>query len=606
MNKSKTAPLVTVVITCYNYGEYVAEAIESVWQQTYDNIELIVINDGSTDDSDAVIKKLKAKHKFTYISQENQGIIATRNKGMSLATGEYVMQLDADDLLPTNYVEKLLEVAFEQNVDIVYADSYMFGAVKEKTNFPQYSFEELKNHNYINVSSLVRSAAIGNTKFDEVLSSLTHEDWDFFLSLCVNGASAAKCSDTYLKYRIHDDSRNNKMKGDSAHRKYIDVYAYIIDKYIQTKPADFAYLAGRTFAHWYVGIDEKSKRLSSQLELAVEHSRMLQRRLDLIHDSTPYKLYKRLRIFRHPKEVAKLPVRKLRSWRQATMDSRSIAEVAKQYDMNNPEVARIQRKKETKLAVVVHLYYPDLLSPIVERLKALGDRSYDVFFTVSQLDKDLEAEIQKQAPDAYIFVTPNRGRDVLPFTWVAQQIYAKGYTQVLKLHTKKSPHRDDGDDWFEGMLEGLLPKDQLVMDRLFKVLEKKDTGVVGPKDVYYPLTINFPGNKPGLKKGLKRIYGTRKTREYIYDKRAELGFFGGTMFWARLDAIQAVFGMASVRDFETEKGQVDGTFAHALERLFCIVPEIAGKHMYEVSGSGVTKIDYKSNNIPDWSTDHYL
>lgn len=246
------SPLVTIIITCYNYANYVGEAIESVISQTYRNIDLLVINDGSTDGSHQMIESLKRQYKFRYINKENEGIIATRNLGIDLATGDYQLQLDADDTIPKNYVEALVKCAEKESADIVYADYVMFGNRSEKSKFPEYSLEELKNHNFINTSALVRIGAIGKSRFDSRLSNMTHEDWDFFLGLCLDGAKGVKCDTTHLNYRMHGKGRNNTLTAEEDKLRYAQMFMYITGKHSASNPDQFEYLSGRIFAPWFI------------------------------------------------------------------------------------------------------------------------------------------------------------------------------------------------------------------------------------------------------------------------------------------------------------------------------------------------------------------
>ena len=182
MNKQ---PLVTIVIPCYNYAEYVGEAIESVINQTYSNIELIVINDGSTDNSDNVIKKLQKKYNFKYINQHNQGIIAVRNQAINVAKGEYLVQLDADDYIDKTYIKKCLKAAIKFDVDIVYTQVKFIGRVDFTSNYIDFDLEKLKHDNYIHASSLVKKSILINKKYDSYLNDKGYEDWDIFLDLCL-------------------------------------------------------------------------------------------------------------------------------------------------------------------------------------------------------------------------------------------------------------------------------------------------------------------------------------------------------------------------------------------------------------------------------------
>ena len=107
--------LISVIITDYNYGKYIKKAIESIFRQTYKNLELIIINDGSTDNSDDIITELIAQADDTiaidYVRQENKGIVYTRNLGIELANGSYFVFLDADDYFSDDYIEKMYETA---------------------------------------------------------------------------------------------------------------------------------------------------------------------------------------------------------------------------------------------------------------------------------------------------------------------------------------------------------------------------------------------------------------------------------------------------------------------------------------------------------------
>lgn len=105
------SPLVSVVIPAYNCANYIGEAIESVWQQTFIDYEIVIVNDGSKDDSDKVIKQYFSQEigaKINYVYQENQGVSVARNHGIELAQGEFIAFLDADDyFLPDKLAAQL-------------------------------------------------------------------------------------------------------------------------------------------------------------------------------------------------------------------------------------------------------------------------------------------------------------------------------------------------------------------------------------------------------------------------------------------------------------------------------------------------------------------
>lgn len=232
-------PLVSIVITAYNYAEYIEKSIDSALGQSYKNIELIVINDGSTDNTNEVIEKYSTQ--ATIVNQENLGVIATRNKGMRLATGEYVMQLDADDYLDAQYVENCVRVA-EKGNDIVYTQVRHFGRVDFDSRYIQYDLEKLKHSNYIHATSLIRKSILSENPYDEYLNNKGYEDWDLFLGLCLNGAMAALVDKPLLYYRKHESeiSRSDLLGGT---KKEILARHHIWSKYNASHRDDFWYFS---------------------------------------------------------------------------------------------------------------------------------------------------------------------------------------------------------------------------------------------------------------------------------------------------------------------------------------------------------------------------
>ncbi len=114
--------LVSVIMPIYNGEKYISESIKSVIKQSYKELELILINDGSSDESESVVFKIISENynrKIRYIKQENRGIAEARNQGIKEAEGEYVCFIDQDDQMETDCLEKLMQEALESNADVV-------------------------------------------------------------------------------------------------------------------------------------------------------------------------------------------------------------------------------------------------------------------------------------------------------------------------------------------------------------------------------------------------------------------------------------------------------------------------------------------------------
>ena len=138
-------PLISVIIPVYNAKKYIAYCLESVLTQTYQNFEIICIDDGSVDDSASTLKKYESKDKRIHIyHQENKGLPATRNVGISKATGEYICFVDADDGLHPQFLEMMLQSITKAQADVIGCD-YM----KVPNN------DTLKNHT-INITQKLK------------------------------------------------------------------------------------------------------------------------------------------------------------------------------------------------------------------------------------------------------------------------------------------------------------------------------------------------------------------------------------------------------------------------------------------------------------------
>ena len=111
---------VTMIIPVYNAEHYIERCLDSLLKQTYKNLEILVMNDGSTDQSLSIIKRKAEKNKnIRYYNQKNMGVAKTRNKAISLATGKYIMFMDNDDYLDKDYVTTFVEAIQKDNFDIV-------------------------------------------------------------------------------------------------------------------------------------------------------------------------------------------------------------------------------------------------------------------------------------------------------------------------------------------------------------------------------------------------------------------------------------------------------------------------------------------------------
>jgi glycosyltransferase involved in cell wall biosynthesis len=183
-------PKVSIILPTYNCAKYLPESIPSALSQTFRDFELLIIDDGSTDNTKNVIDENYKDPRIRYIRQEHAGLAAARNNGLDHSTGEYIAFLDADDLFLKSKIEKQLLV-FEKSksAGVVYTGEKYFLEDDKDILFdsphPKFSGDVLvflKRSNFMPVTTImIKREIIGDMRFDVSLKS--HEDWDFLLKL---------------------------------------------------------------------------------------------------------------------------------------------------------------------------------------------------------------------------------------------------------------------------------------------------------------------------------------------------------------------------------------------------------------------------------------
>lgn len=185
MLNKETHGLVSIIIPCYNHGSFLSKAIQSVFEQNYNEIEVIVVDDGSTDNTREVALSYQT---VTYLYQENRGLSAARNAGIKVSKGAFLIFLDADDwLLPDainlniNYLHSDEKLAFVSGGHIKVFDTNKI--ITEKQEIQNHHFENLLRGNYIGMHAAVmyRRWVFDEFLFDETLSNC--EDYDLYLKI---------------------------------------------------------------------------------------------------------------------------------------------------------------------------------------------------------------------------------------------------------------------------------------------------------------------------------------------------------------------------------------------------------------------------------------
>ena len=200
-------PLVSVLIPCYNYGHFLAEAVDSALNQTHPNMEILVLDDASTDNTRQVAESYGCR--IRYCALPHSGQQATLNTGLDQARGEYFVCLDADNVLKPGFVEKTLAclaTCQDPSVAFVYTARQLFGSRDEVIRPPEFDLAKLKLRNYIDICVLARASDFRTIRFSVTRDLAPVLDLDFFLSLATRGKGGMLLDEPLTCYRIHSES----------------------------------------------------------------------------------------------------------------------------------------------------------------------------------------------------------------------------------------------------------------------------------------------------------------------------------------------------------------------------------------------------------------
>jgi len=217
---SAKEPKISVIIPVYNGADTILRACESVRNQSYPHMELVVVNDGSKDSTLDVLRQYAVgKENIVLVNQENGGVSKARNTGIQSATGEYLMFLDADDELEALCVEKLLAISREQDCDVVAGGclrirpdgSSFYQGIPVEGDMSIWQGEDallcsLKDHplTYAVWGKLYRREAIGDVRFVE--GKKLHEDSFFMFEILRNNLKVAAVNLTVVRYHLTQNS----------------------------------------------------------------------------------------------------------------------------------------------------------------------------------------------------------------------------------------------------------------------------------------------------------------------------------------------------------------------------------------------------------------
>lgn len=220
-------PLVSIIIPYFNAGETIHETMASVFAQFYQNYDVWIVNDGSTDSSSLdALKQYEIDPRVHVLNQENSGPSVARNYAIEKSPAEFIVPLDADDLIELNTIPEALEIfSKDPNIGVVYGDIQYFGERSDLRVQETFDIKKQLVYNQVAMCSVIKKEVFNNIgPFDLKLSKPGLEDWEFFIRV---GASKWKLEHVNsVHFKVNSDQRSRTYMVANTNIETIKSYIY--------------------------------------------------------------------------------------------------------------------------------------------------------------------------------------------------------------------------------------------------------------------------------------------------------------------------------------------------------------------------------------------
>jgi glycosyltransferase involved in cell wall biosynthesis len=486
---------VVVIVSLYNYEDYIEECLDSVVKQSIRNLSVVVVDDSSTDQGPAVTREFLNSHadRFSTIRLvrhfRNQGLSMARNSGIAWSSEPFVFVLDADNRIRPPALATLRSAIDFAQAEFAYSQLFVFGDETAVGVADIWDLNRLRNGNEIDAMAMVRRSALLHAGGYAVLAD-DHgwEDYDLWCRFAMLGYRGIFVPELLCEYRRHRSS-------------------------------------------------------------------MLRTRTNKHHDTL----------------VSEMTVR----YPEIFVRDAKIASVEEDFSAAVPfDWLPAQMSQVPRVAVVAHIFAEQLLEEF-QRYFLNIPFGFDLYFSTDSCEKKklIEQAFDERRPERIeVRVTPRYGRDIAPRLLGFQDIYTN-YDIVLLLHSKVSAHSSPLEGWRRHLLENLVGSPGIVWSVLEIFRQHPEVGIVSAQHFEPIRKVLGWGENFDLARSLAARFGTP-----IYTNDV-LDYPSGSMFWARPAALKPFFDAnLTLGDFQADTygRQVDGTMAHAIERLFYVAAERAG------------------------------
>lgn len=241
--QNMTGPKVSIIVPCFNQAGYLSETLDSVLAQTYKNWECVIVNDGSPDNTEEIaIIYTQKDNRIKYVWQENKGVSSARNLGISVSDGEYILPLDADDIIAPTYIERALNrfCSFPET-KLVYCKANTFGDKNGYWHLEDYYYDSFIWNNCIFCTAMFRRVDYDKTVGYNTNMIHGNEDWDFWLSLLKKEDIVFRIDEVLFYYRVKENSRTTELISNDSyleevlmqlHDNHKDIYSQYYNRII--------------------------------------------------------------------------------------------------------------------------------------------------------------------------------------------------------------------------------------------------------------------------------------------------------------------------------------------------------------------------------------
>lgn len=256
-------PVVSVIVPCYNHGKYLSEALFSIKNQTYENWECIIVNDGSPDNTEEIANHwINLDKRFKYFNKENGGLSSARNAGIEKSNGNYILTLDADDKFECKFIEKAVSILDKnEKVGIVTCWGYRF---IKKEIYGLFKPVGGTIENYLFCSASLASSMFRRECWEQVGGydeemKKGYEDWDYYIRIALNGWQTHVIEEPLFFYRQHQVS----MRTIAQNQYDIDIKMYLYNKHKKLYKDNFIKTVGHLLRLAEKNKQNELKRLDS-------------------------------------------------------------------------------------------------------------------------------------------------------------------------------------------------------------------------------------------------------------------------------------------------------------------------------------------------------